>query len=299
LNALYVRIFTLRDGTWRKDLDAMGANVALLDTPADDKPCLVDALTESPEWVLVYWDDKASLFVREIPEHRRIIRERGLRMIHPLKTDGHLADRWLTAEERAQGLRELERRSREDEPCAGVWRTLSYIYGRMGNPEAVRKALAAVDSYLEMVPQHGPRPRDASLVFRKGQLLELDGRPEQARQCYLRALRIRKGYGPALTRLGVLAEAEKDFETAERYYRRAYRAKPMDLVGAKQYANSLLRREAWRDSARVLRDCLQADKSDRQAWKMLAYCYEMTGEVFRAAQAKERGEEREAEGETP
>ncbi|MBN1867961.1 hypothetical protein JW916_11790 [Candidatus Sumerlaeota bacterium] len=281
----YADIYRAAPG-WQNALDVLGINVVLADMPLSEGHCAIDALVEAPEWVLVYWDDKCALFVRDIPAHRKIVAERAFRRIHPLKTDAALANRWSTPQERAEGLRELERRAAEPEASLMVETNLSFLYGRRGEPQ---NALVEVEKFLKTVPD------SQTMIYRRGQLREQTGADAAARADYLRALRINPNLSAALVRLGALAEKRKDWKEAARFYGRAYRARPMNPVGALRYANTLLRFESWMEAAGVLRDYLDLEPKDADAWEMLAYCYDRTSQPFRASEARTRAHAASAE----
>jgi tetratricopeptide (TPR) repeat protein len=75
---VYFRVLGCGDG-WEKVLERYGMNAALLRVGSPGRRDRIGSvLREHPDWALVYWDELAMLYVRRIPEHEALIRERAV-----------------------------------------------------------------------------------------------------------------------------------------------------------------------------------------------------------------------------
>jgi hypothetical protein len=68
---------------WQQALQGWNVTVALLRYSESERPWLADALSASPDWTLVHWDDASLAFVRNLPERAPLIEAFGNRLVNP------------------------------------------------------------------------------------------------------------------------------------------------------------------------------------------------------------------------
>jgi hypothetical protein len=102
----FLRVATGQPG-WEEIADQYGINQFFLayrpSSLAESIYPLVFQLMQR-NWALVYWDDSAVIFVRDIPEHRNVIANYGLRHVSPFRDPGD-----IRPDERKAALEELRR----------------------------------------------------------------------------------------------------------------------------------------------------------------------------------------------
>lgn len=111
---------------WKDLLDRYKVNLALIDySGKHSRPNLRDRLYESRDWRLVYWDDDAMLYIRNLPQYQELINKLEYRFLNP---DGERID-----EERIKEvLRELKRKLRENPSSFLAHHFLGMAYGEKG-----------------------------------------------------------------------------------------------------------------------------------------------------------------------
>jgi hypothetical protein len=258
----YMDVLTGKTG-WEDYLEYWKVDTILLDMWTDANCIMAKTLARSPDWALVYWDDKSALYVRDIPEHADVIRAHQYRYIDPCAVASELEKQWKNPEESEVGLADLERRVSETPPCYQAARTLGFILGRRPDRISQERALEATDLCLRL------RPDDPAMLYREGQLLELLGRPEKARRSYERALRRNSKDGAPALRLAVIDEKAEDFKSAEQYYRMAKNASVPPKDATLEFARFLARREQWKSVVKALSKHVKIHPEDAAARELL------------------------------
>ncbi len=126
----YVPVRSASPG-WEAILDRAGVNTLLMEIT--DRPIgIQEAAFRSPAWALVYWDDRAEVFVRVSPATRDLVGRFGYRVVNPNNLLESLRDRAT----QPRAIAELERAVVE---APRSWRALNGLgvaYGMAGRFEA-------------------------------------------------------------------------------------------------------------------------------------------------------------------
>lgn len=120
---------------WQKLVDRYGINYVILEYARDySKKEMIPHLIDNPEWVLIYWDRVAMVYLRDQPENNSIIEKFGYRYIRPNDFDFTYLNRYVLHEkEKIPDIkRELERSLEFSPDNEEVHLALAYLYHHMG-----------------------------------------------------------------------------------------------------------------------------------------------------------------------
>jgi len=159
---------------WDEILERYGVNLALLrNTGQRYGHRISEVMWESPDWVLVYWDDLVSLFARNRDRNRRLL-ETGYRVVYP---DGFDVEAIRSEGRLEEAADELERKVRED---PGSWRANLYLaetYLAAERPERAREIFRGI---LDRGLMESP----VAASFGLGDAFLEAGFPDSALACY-------------------------------------------------------------------------------------------------------------------
>lgn len=194
---------TLVRTPWRRTLDERGLTYAILETERGglgDDP-LAAAISEAPDWALVYWDDAAMVWARDIAAHRALIARDGSRVADPRRDPSAIPEDSLGA-----ALAEYERAASTAHPYNALF-GLGLLRLRVGDAAGAAEALTRAATI---------RPGDPvvwnNLAFARLALRDAAGALDAAR----RALRLARGDAFALRNLGAaLFDLERYAEAAD------------------------------------------------------------------------------------
>jgi len=194
---------TLVRTPWRRTLDERGLTYAILETEKGglgDDP-LTAAIAEAPDWALVYWDDAAMVWARDLPAHRDVIARDRFRVANPRRDPSAIPDDSL-----GTALAEYERASSTAHPYNALF-GLGLLRLRAGDAPRAADALAHAAAI---------RPRDPvvwnNLAFARLAMRDATGALDAAR----RAVRLARDDAFALRNLGAaLFDLERHAEAAD------------------------------------------------------------------------------------
>ena len=172
--------------TWRAVTERYHITYALLENYGTDFSGKerVSHLIGNREWLPVYWDTTAIVYVKAVPENREVIERWGYRYIRPTCLDFSYLDHYVERGETGPVLAELDRlvvQSPENEEAYLARAFLLY------NTKEFARAQADIMSALKI------NPRRAMAHSALGMLLQRNGNEEAARKEYGEALRLDPG----------------------------------------------------------------------------------------------------------
>ena len=164
---------------WEAALDKYGVNLALLRHPGSEYGHLISrAMWESPDWVLVYWDDLTSIYARRDGRNRRLL-DQGYHAVDPDDFNVESLVRRGTLE---SAVRELERRARED-PAS--WRARLYL----GLVYLASDELDEAQAEFQAILTGGLMESPMAALSGLGDVFTSRGLPDSALACYREARR--------------------------------------------------------------------------------------------------------------
>ncbi|MFN0152064.1 MAG: hypothetical protein ACKVU1_15290 [bacterium] len=180
---------TLVRTPWRRTLDERGLTYAILESESGglgDDP-LTAAIAEAPDWALVYWDDAAMVWARDLPAHRAVIARDVSLVADPRRDPSAIPDDSL-----AIALAEYERASSSPHPYHALF-GLGLLRLRTGDAARAAEALTRAAAI---------RPHDPvvwnNLAFARLAVRDAAGALDAARH----AVRLARGDAFALRNLG-------------------------------------------------------------------------------------------------
>ncbi|MCA9115430.1 MAG: tetratricopeptide repeat protein [Planctomycetaceae bacterium] len=157
-------------------------------------------------------------------------------------------------------------------------------------------AIQQMAAFAAAGPSSGPAGSVASQL-NQAHAAESAGRPEQAQKLYRQVLLEDPAHPVAHHRLGVIADQQEDYRTAEFHYQAALQASPYDADLLSDLGYSYLLQERPADSERTLRDALSIDPRHKRALNNLGLLYAKQGDESAAlAVFRQAGSEAEAQG---
>jgi Tfp pilus assembly protein PilF len=204
---------------------AYDINCCVLPAPPSNTPAtaryLGRTLAERPGWALVYWDDLALVYVRDIPEHAELIRTHAYHALVPTLLglpEGSQAEEpgFLTA------LESEAERAVEENPGSRLARVLfGAVKMRLGSPA---EAGAAFRQALSSDPDNVEALTGLALLHARTQEY-----PE-ARRLLERAARLEPQNGIVLVNLGLVLHRLKNDAEAARVLERAVEIDPGQVL---------------------------------------------------------------------
>ena len=178
-------------------------------------------LGQRPDWSLVYWDDVAMVYVRNIPEHQELTRKHAYHALAPLLLGLPEADQGPDTGYKATLLAEAERAVSENPASPLALSTLGAVRLRFGQraegQAAFEKALAADPDYVEGI---------AGLALLHARAQEY---PEAIRLLE-RAVRLEPDNGIVLLNLGLVYHRVQDDRKAVRLLSKAIEVNPGQVM---------------------------------------------------------------------
>ena len=148
---------------WENLLDKYGVNVVLIDYSGKrSRPNLRDRLWKDRDWRLIYWDDNALLYIRDIPQNQELINRFGYHLLNP---DGERID----VEKIEQVIKELKRKLMEDPSSFLAHHLLGMAYGEEGK---LNLAIAEFQEALRLRPDDVTIHSNLAIAYFKKGLFE-------------------------------------------------------------------------------------------------------------------------------
>lgn len=150
----------------------------------------------------------------------------------------------------------------------------------------VREATPVARGIDDLIAEVRKNPDDLSLRMRLAQALMLAGRRNEAVEQYESILKAQKDYAPAIAGLGTLALREKEWKTAEGYFRRA-----SELFGANEgvaatqaleqsyfyLGTALMEQKEYEEAASYFKEALRLKRDSSTTHYLLAVCLREMG----------------------
>lgn len=149
---------------WKDLLDRYRVNLALIDySGKHSRPNLRDKLWEDGDWRLIYWDDDAMLYIRNLPQYQALIDRFEYHFLNP---DGERID----TERIEQVIEELKRKLEGDPSSFLAHHLLGMAYGEEGKLDL---AIAEFREALRLNPDEAAIHSNLAVAyFKKGLLNE-------------------------------------------------------------------------------------------------------------------------------
>jgi hypothetical protein len=201
----------------------------------DNEPTYVcETLDDDRNWVLVYWDDRALVYVRAIPAHADVVRRFAFHSLKPNNRDFSYMGRYLAAaSDREAVLRELGRSVAESPSNVNAHLMRAWFCSRIGGAASLQ-ALEDYDAVLALLPRRGDLWRQKGIA-----LLALERWPE-ARRALETAVRLAPDDFEAHHRLSAACYMLGDVDAAVRECRAALALDP-GSVSARRNLETFMR----------------------------------------------------------
>lgn len=180
-------------------------------------------LDARPDWVLVFWDDDAMVYLKRTRENARLIRRHGYLLLRPGIGTHQYIERLIRAKRAGGLLAELDRSLEQAPDCENALQVKAYVLARIGRlKEAAETARRNVRAY----------PGHVQPWLTLGWVLAAANDLEAAERAYEAGLRVvrrdeRSAVGAdILNNLARVRERRGDLGGALRGYRRALRWNP-------------------------------------------------------------------------
>jgi tetratricopeptide (TPR) repeat protein len=155
----------------------------LLSYSQDRNPAVYSFLDGSPEWTLVYFDDKHVVYLRTEPRYEEILRSDGYRLISPARTD--VTE--IRQEDAAEWLQEAERAVAA---APDAWSPLQYKSKALMALQRPDDAIEATKQLLRINPGAFFAWQDLAFLYFS------TGHRDEAEQAFLSCLSVQPGFRP-------------------------------------------------------------------------------------------------------
>src|SRR4051794_28923436 len=127
--------------------------------------------------------------------------------------------------------------------------------------------------------------QDAGELFRQGERLFAERKPDAAIAAFQRAIEIRPAYAQSWKALGVVYASRQEFELAESAFRNACEQEPSLPDACLYYGRTLYLLNRFRPSIDVLHSVLERAADNSEAYRLLALSLEALGQSAEAGDA--------------
>lgn len=249
-----------RDG-WEKVLDRYGVNFMLIST-GNKLHDLIARVNESPDWRLGYWDFQSMVFVRNIPEHRRMIEAYDYKAL-----DAKLPDfKYFVPQLEIQIMSELHNYLKAHPDSMGGHNLLAMSYLRSG------KIDQAIEEFNRVVKYHPSTPR---VHYNLGMLYSQRGDADRALAAYEQELVLDPKFAPAYNNAGRIFYERGDLAKAERYFKKAIKADPKYYLAMNNLGLVCMDAGRYREAVAEFRKAIEIDPRYEGAIRNLALAEEM------------------------
>jgi tetratricopeptide (TPR) repeat protein len=170
-------------GALESYLNRHSVDFLLLTYVQDRTPAIYSFLDGSPDWTLVYFDDKHVVYLRTEPRFEEIIRRDGYRLIAPARAE--MTE--ITVEQAPVWLEEAERAVAA---APRAWSPLQYKAKALMALSRRDEAIEATRQLLRLSPGAFFAWHDLALLHQSA------GRREDAEQAWLSCLSVQPGFRP-------------------------------------------------------------------------------------------------------
>ena len=137
---------------WNGYVRKYGLNCAIVDR---EPTYTTRYLDDSPEWVLVFFDDRAMVYLRNVPANADLVKQFGYRYLRPGSLQFEYLDGYLKDPVAAGSvIGELKRSFHDEVYNLNAHLMLGYCYARMGGPY-LPLALEEYRAALKLMPEGG------------------------------------------------------------------------------------------------------------------------------------------------
>jgi hypothetical protein len=205
----------------------------------------------SKDWVLIYYDEMAVVFVKNVEENRKIIEKFQVRFD-------------ATQNEDAPGIIRKNLFGVTDLPVAQF--QLANLYATLGlNKRAIKKYEKCADIF----PSFWEARSNLGDMYRK------DGRVEDALKQYKMAVETKPNFAAGHVRLGDAYAATGMFQQAVQAYNEALKRKPELAVAHSGLGFACMKMKKYKEAIQHFKAVLRLDPDNSMAGRMLAYCRRM------------------------
>jgi len=195
----------------------------------DYNPALVNRyFMENSQWVLIYWDDTALIYLKNLPANLPFIKKHNLNYVNPLKSAQ------IPPEQISFVTKKLEERINADPDCVLAYRFLASLYQRRNQMD---KALEQYKKSIQL------NPNNAQDYFNAGTIYAVKGEYKKAEKFFRQAIKLNRSYSDAYNNLGIVYAQKGLLKKARGCWQKALKLNP-----ANQSAVVNMRRlKFWRD----------------------------------------------------
>lgn len=221
---------------------------------APDLVGLIRMLYLNKDWVLVYYDEIAAVFVRDLPKNREIIEKFRVRFD-------------TTEDEAAHGMPRKNLFGVTDLPVARF--QLANLYATLGLNQ---RAIKMYEECVEIFPGFWEARSNLGDLYRRA------GRPKESLQQYKMAVEEKPGFAAGYARLGETCAAMGMFPQAVLAYKKALKRNPELAAANHGLAFAYIQMKDYKEAARQFKAILRLNPNDRMASRMLAHSLRMAPE---------------------
>jgi hypothetical protein len=117
----------------------------------DNEPSYIcKALDESPDWKLVYWDDRSLIYVKDIPANQKVIEKYAYKYLRPNDRTNRYLDQYLNDPRRVSKI--IAELKRSDPKVLNAHLILGYLYEKTGDLPAAAEEYKYI---LSVLPDFG------------------------------------------------------------------------------------------------------------------------------------------------
>jgi tetratricopeptide (TPR) repeat protein len=152
--------------------------------------------------------------------------------------------------------------------------------------EGISEIIEEAKPFFDSLVQRFPRDVDAFDI--RGRFYYFLGNHQVARNCWESGLKLNPQDPYCLNGLGLIHQAENDFESALAKFQQALVAKPKDYTLQLHVAKALVRLGRLDEAITSAERCLELSPDSVEAWELLGQTYQTNGQILEARQAFEQ-----------
>ncbi|HOY68203.1 MAG TPA: tetratricopeptide repeat protein [Candidatus Ozemobacteraceae bacterium] len=187
-----------------------------------------------------------------------------------------------TPKERQGIITELKDRSKQDPNDGTCHYYLGMMLSRTGSSKAAEDHLRAAAAAF---------PQSPDVQYQLAEQLLQRNQPDEAVTLYEKILTLQPTHGGALTRLGLKALDEAQYQKALELFTKAREASPDNRETLRGLAFALHHNEKHAEAVSQFKTVLDLDEKDPEAWMLLGKSYEQLGKVKEASEALEKAKQ--------
>jgi hypothetical protein len=112
-------------------------------------------LDNDDEWILVFWDDRSLVYVRDLPQNRSVIDKYAYMHLRPNDRDFNYLNEYINSPKFDEVIYELKRSFDDGRESLNARLMLAHMYERKDGLEFYRSAVAELEALIDALPDWG------------------------------------------------------------------------------------------------------------------------------------------------